>query len=342
MKILSVIVFLSYFFNSAVYSRMQEIESCLRDTSFNGIVVITKGNEVVFEKKQGIPEDLNLSHQFLIGSISKQFTAALILSLVDQKLIDLDFPIGCYLQDIKDLWSKEVLVRQLLNHTSGIEALGKPLNFEPGSQFRYSPTFAYYLLSAIAEKVSGKKYEDLLKQLVGPLNIEVLISRSFEENQQKYPLLIDGFKLTGDFLDKLTCIEEVGEFYDSSWNPGGGLIATAYDLVKWNLALHEGNVLSENNYQLMITPSIQRDHPRYGKIGYGFGIQVDDRNGILEISHSGYIDGFTSTLIYYPHAKLSLVVLENVSRSVSDIKQTFWVHDSLRSLIREIIHSLEI
>lgn len=126
---------------------------------------------------------------------------------------------------------------------------------------------------------------------------------------------------------------EEGKLYDRSWNPGGGIIATAHDLVIWNEMLHQGHLLSIHNYKQMITPSSKREHPRYGKIGYGFGVQLLEKDGYHEISHSGYIDGYASTLIYYPQSKISVVILENVSWDITDVIRVYKVHDDIRNII---------
>jgi hypothetical protein len=89
----------------------------------------------------------------------------------------------------------------------------------------------------------------------------------------------------------------------------------------------------------MIIPSSQREHPRYGKIGYGLGVQLLEKDGYREISHSGYIDGYASTLIYYPQSKISLVILENVSWNIADVIRVYKVHDDIRNIIRSNLGS---
>ena len=313
------------------------------EIDFNGCILVACGEEVVYEKNRGSYGQPTLQDQFLIGSCSKQFTAVLILQLVDQKLIDLKKPIKAYLPELLDEWAGIVTIEQLLNHTSGIKGFGEHLEFEPGTEFKYSPTFSYFLCCQIAERVTGCDFETLLNKLFLSANMKntgAVIHKDFLVAKNEYPLLIQGFREGDD-----ETIHEVLNFgvdnkvYDYKWIAGGGIISTLHDLIKWNLNLHKGNLISPISYIKMITPSITRNHPRYGTIGYGFGIQVFGENG-LELSHSGYIDGYMSTLIYYPESEMSVIVLENISRSTKDVIRAFNIHDKLRNLVRfEILKS---
>src|SRR5204862_3147035 len=123
--------------------------------------------------------------------------------------------------------------------------------------------------------------------------------------------------------------------YEQSWNPGAGVITTARDLLRWNLALHNGKILSSKTYIQMVTSSISRNHPRYGLIGYGYGLQLINKDDFLEISHNGYLDGFTSTLIYYPKSKVSLIILENVTRTDDETRHVYSFHDNIREIVRK-------
>ena len=132
---------------------------------FNGVILIAKDDQIIYQKTSGSFGAPNINGQFGIGSISKQFTATIILNLVDQGLIDINQPIKNYLPDLKDDWTAIVTTKNLLNHTSGIVDINKPLAFTPGSNFEYNPRLTFYLASIIAERVSKKTYEELLKEL---------------------------------------------------------------------------------------------------------------------------------------------------------------------------------
>jgi CubicO group peptidase (beta-lactamase class C family) len=117
-----------------------------------------------------------------------------------------------------------------------------------------------------------------------------------------------------------------------------GIISTVGNLQRWNRCLHGVKLLKALTYRAMITPtpSAKRSH-RWGVLGYGLGIQVSAREDLLELSHSGYVPGYISTLIYYPQQQVSVVVLENTAWLTSDISRVFSVHDRLREIIRNMI-----
>jgi hypothetical protein len=73
---------------------------------------------------------------------------------------------------------------------------------------------------------------------------------------------------------------------------------------------------------------------RWGETKYADGIQVDSLDGITELFMSGYVPGFISTMIYYPKTKVSLVVLENISPSSSDMDRVYYFHDQVRKIVR--------
>ena len=105
------------------------------------------------------------------------------------------------------------------------------------------------------------------------------------------------------------------------------------DLAKWMYLLHSGKLLADSTYQAMITNAVIRPH-RWGELKYAYGIQVDNQDDIAELSMGGYVPGFISTMIYYPKAKVSIVILENISPSPSDMNRVFYFHDQIRKVVR--------
>ncbi len=311
------------------------------ERAFNGVVCIAKRDKILYQTARGGYGSPHINAQFLIGSIAKQMTAAIILMLVDQGLLDLNCPIMHYLPDLKEEWGAKVTTKHLLNHTSGITALDQPLAFVPGSQFRYSPTLAFYLLSQIAEKVSKEAYRTLLSNLFQKAHMNhsgLAFSRKVEELYKAFPHLIPGYKERESSISKAVLLDEGVDKEDGQWvHPGGGIISTAYDLLAWNLALHEGKLLSPEMYEQMVRPSSRREHPRYGAVGYGLGVQLLGKGENLEISHSGYVDGYISTLLYYPQSKISVIILENVSWDVTDVERAFSTHDHIRQIVRDYL-----
>ena len=160
---------------------------------FNGSVLVAENGKVIYKKGLGMANmEWNIPNapdtRFRLGSITKQFTAALVLQLVDQGKIKLDGKLSDYLPAYRKDVGEKVTIHQLLNHTSGIPSYtglakfleeasrnsytvddfvkkyaSNDLEFEPGSKFAYNNS-GYFLLGAIIEKVTGKTYEQALKE----------------------------------------------------------------------------------------------------------------------------------------------------------------------------------
>jgi CubicO group peptidase (beta-lactamase class C family) len=115
--------------------------------------------------------------------------------------------------------------------------------------------------------------------------------------------------------------------------PSGGMISTARDLLLWNKNLHGGKLLSNKSYDLMTTASSHREHFIFGKVDYGYGLQIDRKGKTLEIGHSGYATGFASMNFYYPETKTSLIVLENIAWDANNLQDTFKHHMDIRTIV---------
>ncbi len=131
-------------------------------------MLLTKDATTIYSKSIGYSDlekktPMTLNDQFVIGSISKQITAVLLLRQYEKGRIGLENEINKYLIEINQPWSKEVTIHQLLTHTHGIVDLDKPLEFKQGSQFHYSQ-LGYELLARILEKITGKKFEKTINR----------------------------------------------------------------------------------------------------------------------------------------------------------------------------------
>ncbi len=295
-------------------------------------VLVVKGEKILFRKGFGLASvELGVPIQpdmvFRIGSVTKQFTGAAVLLLVEEGKVDLQRPLRSYLPELPEAWGKAT-VEQVLNHTAGIpdwvetpefmkhmredqspaqlvaHDKDKPLDFEPGTKWAYS-NVGYLALGLLIEKVSGQGYYDFLQaRLLKPL----------------------GLKHTG-FGDENTLIQGmVGGYtegsrpapYLSMMQPGaaGALVSTVEDLAKWTLALHGGKVLKPESYARMV-----RSYPiAEGKeTHYGFGIGLRESQGRRLLWHNGGINGFTCILEADPEAKAVAVILNNSdARKIDD------------------------
>ena len=173
--------------NQPIDDYTAKIDSLILTTSprkFNGVILITQNGKTKYSKTYGFSNfeeniPITLEDNFRIQSNSKQITAVLILKEVETGRINLNHPISNYLPGFEQSWVDSVTVHHLLNMSSGIISLDKPLIFEPGTAYKYSNT-AYGLLGRILSHVTGKKYVDLANGLFKELGMNNTYCYEFE------------------------------------------------------------------------------------------------------------------------------------------------------------------
>jgi CubicO group peptidase (beta-lactamase class C family) len=329
-KVLLLVALLPLFSRSQdLASRADELLSAYhKQGKFNGTVLLAKGGQVIFEKgygladtKTGVPNS-GLT-EFRIGSMSKPFTAILILQLREQGLLSLTDPVTKFIPGYPK--GDSIRIEQLLNHTSGIRSItsmkeyyaqwmakpstlektishfrDEPLNFSPGTRFEYSNS-NYILLSYIAEKVSRKSLAQLLK--AGIVQKAGLSATGLDQNDRPSRQKAAGYAASpeADFAP--------ARFNDMSVLSGaGGMYATARDLYAWDRALYGNSLLSPASKALMFAPQ---------KGNYGLGWEIREKGGRKEVSHSGSIDGFVSNYIRFPEQDACIIFLSNYFDSKS-------------------------
>lgn len=295
---------------------------------FNGSVLVADQGKVIYKKGFGlanmeweIPNTPDT--KFRLASITKQFTATAVLQLAAQGKIKLDGKLSEYLPEYRKDIGDKVTVHQLLNHTSGIPSYtGLPgffqevsrnpfkvddfvkkyasndLEFEPGSKFSYNNS-GYFLLGAIIEKVTGKPYEQVLKEnIFDPLGMKNSGYDRFDTLLKKratgYQKSADGY-VNAPYLDM------------SIPYSAGSLYSTVEDLYLWDQALYSDSLLNAQFKELMFKPNL-------GNYAYGWTIRkagFDDK--IPVIQHNGGINGFSTTIIRFPAEKGLIVMLDNTA-----------------------------
>jgi CubicO group peptidase (beta-lactamase class C family) len=301
------------------------LQAHLATGEFMGSVLVARGDEVLHSGGYGMA---NLEHDvpntpetvFRLASLTKQFTAAAILQLLEQGLLDINDPVDRHLPDYPH--GGEITIYQLLNHTSGVpdyeflepsmafrnavsldELMAKfsslPLDFPPGSQFKYSNS-GYVVLAAIIEKVSGKGYVDYLSEhIFQPLGMETTRYDSADV------VLPD--RATGYTWDNVAY--QNAEFFDMSNVAGAGdLVSTVLDMYKWDRALFSEDVLSDSSRQAFFTPTATMEEG----IGYTYGGAVLEISGRNYTLFSGDINGFFATALRYPEEEIYVIVLSNL------------------------------
>lgn len=296
---------------------------------FSGVVLVQQGEEVVYFTGKGLganlePTEFTPETAFVIGSLSKQVTAALVLREAQRGNINLRWRIGAYLPRLPPGWKDTVTVHQLLNHTHGIVAREAPLAFPSGTAFAYS-NLGYQLLAEILEATTERTYPELAEELFAELGMG---------HSTAVPAEATGLA-TGFARDSTGGLYPDTSTFTGSYLPAAYLISSAGDLARWNVALHEGGILDSMFYQRMITPATRQQHSLFGEVGYGYGLRVAEQDGALEIGHTGYVPGYVSLNLYYPGQKLSLIVLENLDWRAAEIGESFWWEMEVRKIFRE-------
>ncbi|MBE9462288.1 serine hydrolase domain-containing protein [Dyadobacter subterraneus] len=312
------------------------IDSLLRAPTkkpFNGIVLISKNGFTRYSKVQGFSDigkkkPLKFDDQFVIGSISKQFTAVLLLKEYERGRVQLNVPIRNYLPELTQSWVDSVTVDQLLTHMHGISVLDKPLDFKPGTKYAYSQ-IGYELLARIIEKTSGKSFASLSAALFKKCKMY----NTFHPDVKQYQNLVNGY--TEQENGKLAVENTTFQNYVAA----GSFISTAHDLLLWNKCLHEGKILSLKTYRLMIAkkPEAKRNHPIFGNVEYGYGITHDTKDGILQLGQTGFAPGFISMDFYFPDTKTSVIAFDNVVWDDNDLQKAFLYHTKILEIVRENI-----
>lgn len=299
---------------------------------FNGVILVSQNGENYLKacgySDIGKKVPLKANDQFVIGSISKQITAVIVLQEYEKGHLKLQDRIHIYLPELGQAWADTVTIHHLLTHMHGIIDTDKPTAFKSGTQFNYAySSLGYDLLARIVERTSGKSFVELSKDLFANCNM----NNSFHPETKEYKNLVKGY--TEQENGKL-------EFDKTSFrNPvaAGAFISTAQDLVLWNNCLHEGKLLKKETYELMITKQqgAVRNHPVFGITEYGYGITVDTKDGILQLGQTGYADGFVSMDFYFPESQMSVIVLENVVYDEYDTKKSFFHHTQILDIARK-------
>lgn len=300
---------------------------------FNGVVLINKDGKDVYSKSIGYScfeskTKFNSKSQFVIGSISKQFTAILVLQEFDKGNLELDVPIIKYLPELTQQWANKVTVRQLLTHMHGIKSLSEVTNFEPGTQYEYSQ-IGFDLLAKIVEKTSKKSFADISFDLFQKCKM----FDTFHPDLKKHKNLVFGY--TSNDNAKLEIESKTFENYVAA----GGFISTANDLLQWNKLLYNGKLLSEGTFKLLVTKQngAVRNHPLFGKTDYGLGITIDTKEEIIQYGQTGFAPGFVSVNFYYPKTKTSFIVLQNVVEDSNDLNKSFNYITKMQTLLRKEI-----
>lgn len=301
------------------------------------VILVTKQGEIVLRKGYGLANiELGVAMQpemlFRIGSITKTYTAAAILVLVEQGKLSLDDNIGDHLPNVPASWKGATIVK-VLSHTAGVPNLfnadyyslieeraydllnlevpiedflklvsDKDLDFAPGSAFAYS-NGGYYMLGRVIERLSGDSYQAFVeKNIVAPLGLR---STFYYD-----PLVIRPGRVTG-YLDE--GVEYINNPYEAFHGhvayAAGGLEASVDDLARFDQALRDGKLVDPSLAgQMRVSRTAKLIHPNQQ---YGLGSWLRQWKGRRMEWHGGDIYGWSSTMVSLPDDGIFLALLTN-------------------------------
>jgi CubicO group peptidase (beta-lactamase class C family) len=331
------LLFCFYAVKTPAQSKADKINQLLKKyveyKAFNGEALVGENGKVIFKKGYGYANfEWKIKNtpdtKFRLGSITKQFTSMLIMQLVQEGKLRLDEKVSEILPNYPKEQGKKITIHNLLTHTSGIPNYtsfpsyptdvmkntfsptelvmlfeNKPLEFEPGSKFSYSNS-GYILLGYIIEKVTGKPYEDVLKEKIfNPLG---MTNSGYDHNLEIIPKRAYGYNNFALDIQNANYIDMSVPF------SAGAIYSTVEDLYKWDQALYTDKILSKENIKKLFGKYISA----FGGMYYGYGWAVTKISGghgdsVNVVAHGGAVNGFNSLIERCTDDKNLIVLLNN-------------------------------
>ena len=311
---------------------LNDLESYIDHSKFNGVMLVSKNHKTLFEKAHGFRDfeknvPLSMNDKFQIGSVSKQFVSASILKLAQEGKLSLEDDLSNFYPEYDAL--KGIKIRDLLNHTSGIknytdeedfwksltpetilslkdisDFISKlSLDFSPRSNWNYSNS-NYILAGGILEKVSGETWDSYISHhFLRPLQMNDSGYEMYFENASP----VVGHMYEGDGTRY-----PVTDFNLSWALSAGALYATAADLVKWTDIYDQSDILSNDSKNEMQTPFLNQ---------YALGVFVSKFNNDTMISHGGRTPGFVTRFNYLKEDHLAVVTFNNTDGNGPDLSK---------------------
>ena len=292
---------------------------------------VYQDGKIRFEKGYGLANiefnaPITPTTPFIVGSVSKQFTAAAAALLIEDGKLSPDDDVRKYVPEIPD-YGKPIRVRDLIHHTSGlrdwwtlVEAAGmrnddtyavddvlhlavrqRRLSFDPGAEYAYSNT-GYIVLGVVVQRVSGKSLAQFAaERIFGPLG---MTSTHFHDD---HTVAVRGRAAAYSPTSK-------GDWRINIWNNDivgqGGVMTTLEDLLKWDENFYTGKVGGKG----FLARQLQRGVLSNGQaITYAYGLQIGEYRGLPIVDHGGSTGGYRAVITRYPTAHTSFVALCNVS-----------------------------
>lgn len=318
-----------------------QIDSLLRAAQqngiFNGVALVADAGEIIVHQAYGLADrehtkPLSLEDRFCIGSITKQFTAVLILQMQEKGMLSIHDSLAKYLPEFSDSLYREVTLHHLLTHSSGfpnytsspafqasqdytepemLAWIKTPLLAPPGQKWMYSNS-NYYLLGKVAERVSHKDFGELLESYIfGPLGMK---NSDYSED---WPMK----SVANGHWRTVEGIAEMPRYSRQTLFASGGIFSTAGDLFKWDRALYGTQLLNEKSKAILFGPVLS-------DYACGFYVKkgLDPAGEYFERHfHGGMIKGYHAFLLRRIPQEQTVILLDNhYNREIPTLKNRIW------------------
>lgn len=339
MKKLLLVPFL-LFSLSLVFGQEKILEEAVQKAqgeNFSGVILVAQEGKILYEQAIGMRsfEDhvaLKTKDIFELASLSKQFTAMMVMMCEEKGLLEFDDAVGKYL----DIPYRGITIRQLLTHTSGVpdyqavmdehwdkskvagnpeileylNTYRPPMLFEPGEKYQYSNT-GYVFLASIVEKATGKDFVDLMREWIfQPLEMKSTDIRSPEAKAK-----VKNFA-AGHVKDENGNYVNANQFQSSDYTiwlgnrKGPGRVSSnAEDLLKWDQALYSNLLVSQETIEKAFSPAKLNDGTRSY---YGFGWVLEPKSPLGKmVMHTGDNPGYKTIIVRYIEENKTIIILNN-------------------------------
>lgn len=335
-KYISLLLIFIWFTDCNENNNVEQIFNNAVSQDFSGVILIASGGEIIFTGVNGkrdfenniplMPSDI-----FELASISKQFTAMMVMICKEKGMLNYDDLVEKYL----DIPYKGITIRNLLTHTSGLPDYQKVMDenwdklkvagnteimeylnkykpkilFSPGDEYKYSNT-GYVLLASIVEKVTGEDFVEMSKKWIfGPLKMKNTLIRSNEEKKRLDNLAFGHKK---DSLDRFV---NANKFLSSDYTiwlgnrKGPGRVSSnVFDLLLWDQALFTEKLISKKTMEEAFSPYILNDKT-LSYYGFGWRLNKDSKNKI--VTHSGSNPGYKTRIVRLLDKRKTILILSN-------------------------------
>ncbi|MBL3284516.1 putative penicillin-binding protein [Rickettsiales endosymbiont of Paramecium tredecaurelia] len=323
----------------------------LKFPDIHGNVIVAKQDQVLYHKSftshGNIKADKNA--QYLIASLTKNFTSVAVLKLLFEHFGDdisdaLNKPLSDFLFEDHTIWqdrmpdfAKVISIHHLLSHTSGLDAIHKPLLYSPGERYHYS-NLGYILIGHIIQALTSEPIDSYYKRALfdpaGMQNTFLVLdgTPASLQNDPAFVTLVPGFEKNGDQIQKIADKPDFSKLFTA-----GGIISTPIDLVKWQHALYQGRIIPLKLLQLMTHPVIEKSgfafYDGEGSLYAGYGVDVLDNGKTRLYQHCGGTSGYQSKISYDPKTQIGIINLSNIMEENPSI---FAFTNQLRNMISNI------